>query len=148
MRLRNPNIMLIDDDSLYLELFKQELKNAQYSNVQAFDNPTEVFKSQTKVPDLVFVDFHMNEISGARVSKMVRKKWKKARIILISHSNSINHRIKKSRYGIDKTIVKTNDFKLMILEVRKSIWRKVIRYSLFILVGFALFIGVACTVMN
>src|SRR5574343_205593 len=93
-----PKIFIVDDDSIYLAIMNQQFKNHGIDNVTIYESAVDGIKSNFGKPDLVFVDFHMNDINGARASKMFSKKWKNARIVLISNSDSIKKIVKSSKY--------------------------------------------------
>jgi len=131
MNWLKPKILIVDDDPVYLAVINQKFKNHGIQNVAIFDNVIEGIKSDFGKPDIVFVDFHMNDINGARASKMFSKKWRNTRIVLISNSESIKKKVKKSRYGIDDTVLKEADFSELLAQVRiasrnimlRGIWR-------------------------
>ena len=137
MKFLNPKILIIDDDPVYLAVIEKQFKNEGFQNVAIYESAIEGLKSDFGKPDVVFVDFHMNDINGARASKMFSKKWKNARIVLISNSESIKRKVKKSRYGIDDTVLKEADFSELLNQVNIAMRRVVIygilRVSLFVL---------------
>ena len=143
MKFLNPKILIIDDDPVYLAVIEKQFKNAGFQNVAIYESAIEGLKSDFGKPDVVFVDFHMNDINGARASKMFSKKWKNARIVLISNSESIKRKVKKSRYGIDDTVLKEADFSELLNQVniamRTIIFRGVFRVSALVLCFVALY---------
>lgn len=143
MKFLNPKILIIDDDPVYLAVIEKQFKNEGFQNVAIYESAIEGLKSDFGKPDVVFVDFHMNDINGARASKMFSKKWKNARIVLISNSESIKRKVKKSRYGIDDTVLKEADFSELLNQVniamRTIIFRGVFRVSALVLCFVALY---------
>jgi DNA-binding NarL/FixJ family response regulator len=138
-----PKIFFIDDDAIYLALIKQQFKNHGIENVTVYESAIDGIKSNLGKPDIVFVDFHMNDVNGARASKMFSKKWKKARIVLISSSDSIKKKVKLSRYKIDAAILKDADFTELVNQVkiasRNIILRGIWKVSIVILISVALY---------
>jgi DNA-binding NarL/FixJ family response regulator len=143
MKFLKPKIMVVDDDPLYLTLINQQFKNNGMNHVEFFESAIEGLKSDFGKPDIVFVDFHMNDINGARASKMFSKKWKQARIVLISNSDSIKKKVKKSRYGIDDTVLKDSDFSDILMQVkiasRNILWRGILKVSSVLLIAVTLY---------
>jgi DNA-binding response OmpR family regulator len=143
MKFLKPKIMVVDDDPLYLTLINQQFKNNGMNHVEFFESAIEVLKSDFGKPDIVFVDFHMNDINGARASKMFSKKWKQARIVLISNSDSIKKKVKKSRYGIDDTVLKDSDFSDILMQVkiasRNILLRGILKVSSVLLIAVTLY---------
>lgn len=143
MNWLKPKILIIDDDPVYLAVINQKFKNNGFEHVAIFDNVIEGIKSDFGKPDIVFVDFHMNDINGARASKMFSKKWRDTRIVLISNSESIKRKVKKSRYGIHDTVLKDADFSELLKQVkiasRNIMLRGIWKVSLVILILAALY---------
>lgn len=143
MKFLKPKIMVVDDDPLYLTLINQQFKNNGMNHVEFFESAIEGLKSDFGKPDIVFVDFHMNDINGARASKMFSKKWKQARIVLISNSDSIKKKVKKSRYGIDDTVLKDSDFSDILMQVkiasRNILLRGILKVSSVLLIAVTLY---------
>lgn len=144
MKFLNPKILIIDDDPVYLAVIEKQFKNEGFQNVAIFESAIEGLKSDFGKPDVVFVDFHMNDINGARASKMFSKKWKNARIVLISNSESIKRKVRKSRYGIDDTVLKEADFSELLNQVsiamRSVVINGILRVSLLVLAIVGIFL--------
>ena len=144
MKFLNPKILIIDDDPVYLAVIEKQFKNEGFQNVAIFESAIEGLKSDYGKPDVVFVDFHMNDINGARASKMFSKKWKNARIVLISNSESIKRKVRKSRYGIDDTVLKEADFSELLNQVsiamRSVVINGILRVSLLVLAIVGIFL--------
>lgn|SRR5574343_143530 len=135
-----PKIFIVDDDSIYLAIMNQQFKNHGIDNVTIYESAVDGIKSNFGKPDLVFVDFHMNDINGARASKMFSKKWKNARIVLISNSDSIKKKVKLSRYKIDAAVLKDANFSEIVNQVnitKRSIFFRII-FRIVLLVTFVL----------
>ncbi len=143
MKFLNPKILIIDDDPVYLAVIEKQFMNEGFHNVAIYESAIEGLKSDFGKPDVVFVDFHMNDINGARASKMFSKKWKNTRIVLISNSDSIKKKVRKSRYGIDDTVLKEADFAEFLNQVkvaiRRIIFRRIFRVSALVLCSVALY---------
>lgn len=142
MKWIKPKIFIVDDDSIYLAIMNQQFKNHGVENVTVYESAVDGIKSNLGKPDLVFVDFHMNDINGARASKMFNRKWKNARIVLISNSDSIKKKVKLSRYKIDAAVLKDADFSEIINQVNITKRNIVFRIFLRILVIVTFALGV------
>ncbi len=142
MKWIKPKIFIVDDDSIYLAIMNQQFKNHGVENVTVYESAVDGIKSNFGKPDLVFVDFHMNDINGARASKMFNRKWKNARIVLISNSDSIKKKVKLSRYKIDAAVLKDADFSEIINQVNITKRNIVFRIFLRILVIVTFALGV------
>jgi DNA-binding response OmpR family regulator len=141
MKFLQPKVLLVDDDPVYLALINKQFKNSGIDTIASYESAIEALKSDVGIPDIIFVDFHMNDINGAKASKMFNKKWKNARVILISNSDSIKRKVKKSRYGIDDTVLKYADFSEFLNQVkiakRNIVLRLIWRVSMIVLLALA-----------
>jgi DNA-binding NarL/FixJ family response regulator len=137
-----PRIFIVDDDAIYLAIINQQFKNHGIENVTIYESAVDGIKSNFGKPDIVFVDFHMNDINGARASKMFNRKWKNARIVLISNSDSIKKKVKLSRYKIDAAVLKDADFSEIVNQVNITKRNIVFRILLRILVLATFALGV------
>ncbi len=142
MKWIKPKIFIVDDDSIYLAIMNQQFKNHGVENVTVYESAVDGIKSNFGKPDIVFVDFHMNDINGARASKMFNRKWKNARIVLISNSDSIKKKVKLSRYKIDAAVLKDADFSEILNQVNITKRNIVFRIFLRILVIATFALGV------
>lgn len=142
MKWIKPKIFIVDDDSIYLAIMNQQFKNHGVDNVTVYESAVDGIKSNFGKPDLVFVDFHMNDINGTRASKMFNRKWKNARIVLISNSDSIKKKVKLSRYKIDAAVLKDADFSEILNQVNITKRNIVFRIFLRILVIATFALGV------
>lgn len=142
MKWIKPKIFIVDDDSIYLAIMNQQFKNHGVENVTVYESAVDGIKSNFGKPDIVFVDFHMNDINGARASKMFNRKWKNARIVLISNSDSIKKKVKLSRYKIDAAVLKDADFSEILNQVNITKRNIVFRIFLRILVLATFALGV------
>lgn len=118
MKLFEPLIYIIDDDPFYLEVISKKLMNAGFANIRCFTSAIEALQSGVEKPNVLFVDFHMDDINGTRASRLFSKKWMNTRIVLISASDSIKSKVKKKRFGIDATVVKREDISDLILQAK------------------------------
>jgi DNA-binding NarL/FixJ family response regulator len=142
MKWIKPKIFIVDDDSIYLAIMNQQFKNHGVENVTVYESAFDGIKSNFGKPDIVFVDFHMNDINGARASKMFNRKWKNARIVLISNSDSIKKKVKLSRYKIDAAVLKDADFSEILNQVNITKRNIVFRIFLRILIIATFALGV------
>lgn len=98
-------IMIIDDDPVFSKLLSKALAIHSKDAIITRSSPLDIFNDSTINPSIFFIDYNMNHLNGLSTAKIVRRKWKKATIILISESTKISS-INVSKYGINGKIPK------------------------------------------
>ncbi len=97
--------MIIDDDPVFTKLLSKALSVHSNNAIITCSSSLDIFNDSALNPSIVFIDYNMNDLNGLSTAKIVRRKWKKATIILISESTKISS-INVSKYGINGKIPK------------------------------------------
>ena len=134
MSLFRPRILIIDDDPLFREVFHKKLGNAGTFDINVYDSAVDCILNEKTKPDLIFIDYRMNDMDGITASKMLKNRWRGTQIILVSGSvkavNSVLKRSKTFEMAYDKT--KFSD--ISIKELRWLIWKRILKISALIIV--------------
>lgn len=109
------SIMIIDDDPVFSKLLSKALSVHSNDAIITCSSSIDIFKDPTIKPSVFFIDYNMNDLNGLSTAKLVRRKWKKSTIILISESTKIRS-INISKYGIDAKILKQIGFEEMAMK--------------------------------
>lgn len=117
-------ILLIDDDQLFREMFKQVLLRENYDVVEACDGKEGIRKFIESSPDLVITDIIMPDQEGIETISKLRLENKNVPIIAISGGG----RIGPESYlplalglGAQKTFTKPFDHKEMLVAVAECL---------------------------
>jgi len=103
------NIFLVDDDVLCLNLYQQFLKQLGYTNVRIFDNGNDCLESlDTLQPDIIFLDYNMDELNGIDVLKQIKKFNPAITVLFISGQEDIEIAVNAMRQGALDYIVKSS----------------------------------------
>lgn len=86
-----PNILVIDDDPLFLELVQATL--AQHNLVCAQDQASAFAALQQATPDLIILDIHIDTTDGYQVCQEIRKQHRDLPILFISSNNTLESRL-------------------------------------------------------
>ncbi len=97
--------MIIDDDPVFTKLLSKALSVHSNNAIITCSSSLDIFNDSALNPSIVFIDYNMNDLNGLSTAKIVRRKWKKTTIILISESTKISS-INVSKYGINGKIPK------------------------------------------
>lgn len=102
---KSGSIMIIDDDPVFSKLLSKALSVHSNNAIITCSTSLDIFNDPALNPSIVFIDYNMNDLNGLSTAKLVRRKWKKTTIILISESQKISS-ITISKYGINGKIPK------------------------------------------
>jgi DNA-binding NarL/FixJ family response regulator len=108
-------IMIIDDDPVFSKLLSKSLSVHSNDDIITCSSSIDIFNDSALNPSIVFIDYNMNDLNGLSTAKLVRRKWKKSTIILISESSKIRT-INVSKYGIDAKILKKIGFEELAIK--------------------------------
>jgi DNA-binding NarL/FixJ family response regulator len=112
---KHGTIMIIDDDPVFSKLLSKALSNYSKDIITICSSSIDIFHDPILSPYLVFIDYNMNDLNGLSTAKLVRRKWKKTTIILISESTKIRT-INVSKYGINGKILKKIGFEELAIK--------------------------------
>lgn len=121
-----PNIMLIDDSSIFCEVLKRYLKKEQYQ-LNSFAIPEKAIQSlEQNIPDLIISDLHMPAYSGEKILKAIRAKKELAQIpfVLLTSDTAIDTKLKLIEAGVDAFIGKNEDPRLIAVQVKSLLKKK------------------------
>lgn len=83
------NIILVDDDFIFLEMLKESLIDNQDYNIIAFQSGEECLKHMHLNPDVIVLDYFLNSENpnaknGLEILKEIHKINPKAKVIILS----------------------------------------------------------------
>ena len=113
-------ILIIDDDISYLELTKVMLERNSYSVFLAENGKDGIEKAESSLPDLIFLDIMMPEMSGIEVLQALKSSQKAGHIpvIMLTAKSDSRTMIKTQDLGAADYIIKPYDGK-ELLEIIK-----------------------------
>ncbi|MFH1653763.1 MAG: HD domain-containing phosphohydrolase [Pseudomonadota bacterium] len=103
-----PQILIVDDNKVNVELLKSQLKPFSYNLDCAYDGEEALSKINESHPDLVLLDLMMPKISGFEICRSVKqnKKTQFIPIIVITALQELDDKIKAIELGADDFLVK------------------------------------------
>jgi DNA-binding NarL/FixJ family response regulator len=83
------NILLVDDDFIFLEMLKESLVDNQDYNIIAFQSGEECIKHMHLNPDVIVLDYFLNSEdpnakNGLEILKEIHKINPKAKVVILS----------------------------------------------------------------
>jgi DNA-binding NtrC family response regulator len=92
-------IFLVDDDPNCLQLYAQYLNNLGYTHIQYFGKSSDCVDQLTLNPDLVFLDYTMDNLNGIDVLKRIKRFNPNILVVFISGQEEIDVAVNALKYG-------------------------------------------------
>jgi DNA-binding NtrC family response regulator len=97
----NPNlkIFLVDDEPYCHNLYGQYLQNLGYDSVRHFGKSADCLDQLTLQPDLIFLDYNMDNLNGIDVLKKIKRFDPNILIVFLSGQKEISIAVNALKYG-------------------------------------------------
>lgn len=99
-------ISIVDDDVFSLTLIKEMLGTIHFKNVFTYSNSTDFLNSMISQPDIVFLDYHIDNLTGLEILKKIKRTNPEAFIVIISGQEDISVAVTALKYGAFDYLVK------------------------------------------
>ena len=117
----NIKIFLVDDDPFSLEIFRQQLRNLGYHNVQAFEDADNCINQLRQQPTLIFLDYQMYPMDGLDLLKKIKGFDPGIITVFISGQEEIDVAINALKFGAFDYLIKGDGIDVRIETVMKKI---------------------------
>ncbi len=116
-----PNILVVDDEKLILDLVKSELEKSNY-NVTVVNNSKDAVKLIDATDfDLILLDLMMPDITGLELLQMIKEKKSEVSVIMMTAYGSIETAVKAMKLGAFDYITKPFSMEELLMVVRKAL---------------------------
>lgn len=135
---------LVDDDVFCLNLYQQFLEKLGYSEIDCFNRGKDCIDNLLKHPDIIFLDYIMDEMNGIEALQAIKKFDASITVIFISGQENVEVAVEALKYGAYDYIVKSKITPSLLQSIidrliaEKGIVSKPIKKSFFGKVGAAL----------
>lgn len=92
-------IFLVDDDTYYLHILEQHLLNIGCQNIQLFENGTDCLDHLQEKPDVIFLDYQMDTLTGYEVLKKIKRFDPNIYVVMISAQEQIKPVVDALKHG-------------------------------------------------
>jgi DNA-binding NtrC family response regulator len=92
-------IFLVDDDFYYLHILEQHLINLGCSNIQLFDNGPDCLDNLSEKPDIIFLDYQMDTLTGYEVLKKIKRFDPNIYVVMVSAQEQIKPVVDALKHG-------------------------------------------------
>jgi two-component system OmpR family response regulator len=110
-------ILIVDDDTLTLELLAKKLRDSGYAVDTAEDGEEGLFKAQSCDYDAIVLDVMMPRVSGWEILKRLRE-TKKTPVLMLTARDSSDDHVRGLDSGADDYITKPFDLSELLARLR------------------------------
>lgn len=100
-------LFLVDDDVFCLNLYQQFLSKLGYENINCFSGGQDCLDNISKRPDIIFLDYNMEDMNGIDVLQAIRLFDKDITVVFISGQENVEVAVDALKYGAFDYIVKS-----------------------------------------
>lgn len=122
--LNNATIMMVDDESLNLEIIQLHLEEAGYSRFILLDQSVEAMDALLQSePDILLLDLMMPEVTGFEILRYMRsnEKLKYIPVIILTSSSDPEDKLRALELGATDFLSKPVDSSELLLRVRNTL---------------------------
>lgn len=102
----NPKIFLVEDDPFCNALYEQHLLNLGYKSISAFSSGSELLKNLYKKPELIFLDYNLQDYKGLLLLKKIKEFNPNIYVVVISGQSDMETTVNLLKHGAFDYIVK------------------------------------------
>ena len=127
----NPYVLIAEDEQPVVELLRYNLEKANFEVDAAYDGEDAWYKLETRVPDLLILDWMLPGLSGMEICRKIRKSksHKNLPIIMLTARSEETDRIRGLDSGADDYVTKPFSPVELVARIRAVLRR--IRPALF-----------------
>lgn len=114
-------VFLVDDDPFFLNIFEQYLNNLGITDVALFENGTECLARLGEKPDIIFLDYNMDTLSGIDVLKKIKRFDPNTYVVVVSAQEQVKPAVDMLKHGAFDYMQKSDVNVERIGEVLKKI---------------------------
>ena len=102
-------ILIVEDNNIYRELFKNILQRAFPKVIieEATDGPEALYKVDAFLPDLIFMDIHLREDNGIKLTEKIKPIHPEIHIVIFTFYDIPEYREAALQSGADRFFVKS-----------------------------------------
>jgi DNA-binding NtrC family response regulator len=104
-------LFIVDDDPMQLEMLKDHLSKFKNFQIKTFGTGEECLMALTEKPDIIILDYNLNNVSKAAINgldvlKLIKKDCPESEVIMLSGQEKIEVAVNTMKYGAFDYVVK------------------------------------------
>lgn len=122
--IKQPRILISDDDETLCYLLKEELVNENYAVDLVYDGKYAIERLKEKSYDILLLDLEMQYVSGEKVLKYVNEHKPRLQVIVLTAQSDMRTAIECIKLGAYDFINKPYDFQQLLLTIERALKHK------------------------
>ncbi len=118
--IKNPKILISDDDETLCYLLKEELVNEGYNVDIVYDGKYAIQKLKEKNYDILLLDLEMEFVSGEKVLKFANENKPRLQVIVLTAQSDMRTAIECIKLGAYDFINKPYNFQHLLLTIERA----------------------------
>ncbi|CAM2914499.1 Response regulator receiver domain-containing protein [Flavobacterium succinicans] len=109
--MKNPTqfkFFIVDDDIFCANVYEQYLSNLNYTDITYFSNGKDCLNNLDQNPDIVFLDYNMDDLTGFEVLKKIKRHNPNVYVVMVSGQENIKTAVDALKYGAFDYITKNS----------------------------------------
>lgn len=109
MKLQNTKrTFIVDDDPFWTVILTQMLIDLGYTNIITFENGAECLKNLHLNPNLIFLDYQMEEMDGIEVLQKIKEYFPRIGVVFCTAHEDLSVAVNAMKYGSFDYLLKSN----------------------------------------
>ncbi len=127
MSNRDLRILIVEDNDIYRELFKNSLQRSfpELAIDEATDGLGALYKVNAFSPDLIFMDIHLREENGIELAKQIKTMHPRIHVVILTFYDMPEYREAALKCGTDGFLAKASlsptDIEKMVKSYQRSL---------------------------
>ena len=123
-REKNPNILVVDDDRVLLDLLRKVLEKFGFEVALAASGKDAIDQVQKFVPDVILLDIKMPGMDGITLLKEIKAHDPDVEVIIITGFASLDSAVEALKYGAFDYIKKPFDNLAQVVDAIRRAWER------------------------
>lgn len=124
-----PSIFIVEDDSFYGEIIKNELEQNDYTQIELHTSGEDCINNLYKMPNIVLLDYQLEgTYNGIEVLKKIKAFNPDIQVIMLSGQDQLEIAVNCLKYGAFDYVVKTDGALTQMISLLQKIekWNEII----------------------
>lgn len=116
------SFFIVDDDPIYNSFIRNYLESKGFSNFRMFFDGSSCLERLYQLPDIIILDFQMDDVNGLDVLKQIREFDPDINVIFLSGQNDVDVAVDSLKYGSIDYIIKDDETLINLTKVIDKIF--------------------------
>lgn len=116
------SFFIVDDDPIYNSFIRNYLESKGFTNLRMFFDGSTCLERLYQLPDIIILDFQMDDVNGLDVLKQIREFDPDINVIFLSGQNDVDVAVDSLKYGSIDYLIKDDETLINLTKVIDKIF--------------------------